>query len=286
MSGTTTHHERLIREDVDSTYYPDTHTFDTENKDWISKITHKAQYMPSCCEGWRHSEERLGPYTAVAVNTCGATICLCIPGCNPHSLHVLFYSYTAPFLVALLAGWCNFIPPNCICPVEDQVKKMYFDDGYFSREHIGCADITGPTFVGAPKAFKLNDHLTCCCLSPTVCGLNFCCGDIVAIEPFQSFYQNCMDAKTMFLCNCCGCCGLKSGSPLCCVPLTCHLREKEGDMLVDAINNSYTKWVSRTRILKDRIVEEQPRAPSECPYEPTRAFSTDNQAFELKDMKT
>lgn len=295
--------DRLIRSDnADDTYYPDTHTFDTENKDWISRITHKAQYRPNCCEGWRHSGKKyvnrkyfyvldngiewntphLWPYTAVCINTSLSSICVCT-GCTNLTMS-LFFTWAGCGLIALKIGCCDFIPPNCICPVEDHVSKIYFDDWCFSREHIGCTEISGPAFVGAPKAFKLNDHLTCCCMSPTVCGLNFWCGDMVAIEPFQSFYST--DAKTMFLCNCCGLCGLKSGSPLCCIPVTCKLREKEGDMLTDAINNSYAKWATRTRNLRDQTVDEQPRAPSECPYEPTRVFSTDNQTFELKEMKT
>jgi hypothetical protein len=134
--------------------------------------------------------------------------------------------YFTPALVCIApcfsAGWCTFIPSNVCCLPYDNITKVYFDRGLYSKEGIGqrkelcCCIDTEPYCVGTPKAISKAGLCVCCCIdcSPQGSHCMYChstslCGDWVAVQPVQEVCG--MQTKAMWACNCCSLCEPKTG---------------------------------------------------------------------------
>lgn len=141
------------------------------------------------------------------------------------------------------------IPPNCLCPGSDSVRKMYFDRGVWDQQ--ACA-WQFHILNGAPSMFANNPKQVCFCTDCCECWNNYTachfpslCGDKLSVIPAETCCC-CIPTRATWCTNCCGLCGTKSGEPLLFYPFMNCLLPGSGEQLASTINETREAWKART----------------------------------------
>jgi len=142
-------------------------------------------------------------------------------------------------------------PANCCCPVQDSIHKVYYDRGPWDVQDCAhsCGCLKGSAYAKAGPR-----KMVCCCQDCCQCYNEYsegmcscCCGEVISIVPFETYYCCCPN-KANFCMNCCGLCGVKSGEPCIMYGYYRHLAIGDAEKLSKAMADARAAWSARTGI--------------------------------------